>query len=66
MLKFPIFIKPFEVHIDANDFAIGGVFMQDGHPIAFGNKKLSRVQLRWPTHKKELYVSLDPSYFQTS
>jgi hypothetical protein len=43
--KFPDFVKPFEVHIDGNDFAINGVFMQDGHPIAFENKKLSRAQL---------------------
>ncbi len=55
MQKFPDFVKPFEVHIDGNDFAINGVFMQDGHPIAFENKKLSRAQLWWPTHKKELY-----------
>jgi hypothetical protein len=38
ILKFLDFTKPFEVHIDAIDFAIGGVFMQDGHPIAFESK----------------------------
>jgi hypothetical protein len=25
------FIKPFEVHVNANDFAIEGVFMQNDH-----------------------------------
>jgi hypothetical protein len=40
VLKFTNFIKPFEVHIDANDFDIDGVFMYDGHSIAFENKKL--------------------------
>ena len=27
--------KPFEIHTNASDFAIGGVVMQKGHPIAF-------------------------------
>ncbi len=40
MLRFLDFIKPFEVHIDASDFAIDKVLMQDGHPIAFKSKKL--------------------------
>jgi hypothetical protein len=39
MLRFSDFVKPFEVHTNANDFTIGGVFMQDGHPIAFESKK---------------------------
>jgi hypothetical protein len=37
ILKFPHFTKLFEVHIDASDFAIYGVFIQDGHPIAGEN-----------------------------
>jgi hypothetical protein len=40
MLKFPNFTKPFEVHTNANDFTIGEVHMQNGHPIAFEYKKL--------------------------
>jgi hypothetical protein len=31
--------KSFEVHIYANDFAMGGVFIEDGHPIDFESKK---------------------------
>ncbi len=56
MLKFLNFTKPFEIHIDASGFAIGGVLMQDGHPIAFKNKKICGVQLWWPTHEKESYT----------
>jgi hypothetical protein len=40
MLKFPDFIKPFKVHTNASDFTIGAILMQNGHPIAFENKKL--------------------------
>ncbi len=40
VLSFLDSTKPFKVHTDANGFAIGGVFMQEGHLIAFENKKL--------------------------
>ena len=56
MLKFPKFDKPFEVHTDASDFAIGGVLMQDGRPIAYESKKLDGCQRRWSTHEKELFA----------
>ena len=56
MLKFPKFDKPFEVHTDASDFAIGGVLMQDGRPIAYESKKLDGCQRKWPTHEKELFA----------
>ncbi len=45
ILKFLDFTKLFEAHIDANDFAIGGVLMQDGHLIAFESKKLYGARL---------------------
>ena len=56
MLKYPEFDKEFEVHTDASSFAIGGVLMQDGHPVAYESRKLTGSQLRWPTHEKELYA----------
>ena len=39
VLKFSEFNKHFEVHMDASEFAIGGVLMQDGQPIAYESKK---------------------------
>ena len=55
VLKFPKFKKPFEVHTDASDFAIG-LLMQEGRPVAFESKKLSDVERQWPTHEKEMWA----------
>ncbi|GKB40664.1 putative nucleotidyltransferase, ribonuclease H [Tanacetum coccineum] len=41
----------FELHTDASDFAIGGILMQDGHPIAFESQKLNEME-----RKYNLYV----------
>ena len=46
MLKFPEFKKPFEVHTNVSDFAVGGVLMQEGRPVAFESKKLLDVERR--------------------
>ncbi|KAL9256840.1 Retrovirus-related Pol polyprotein from transposon 17.6-like protein [Drosera capensis] len=46
--------KPFEVHTDASDFAIGGVLMQEGHPIAFESRKLNDTERRYSVHEKEM------------
>jgi hypothetical protein len=43
VLSFLDSTKPFKVHTNANGCAIGGVFMQEAHPIAFENKKLVRA-----------------------
>ncbi|KAL2632608.1 hypothetical protein R1flu_004087 [Riccia fluitans] len=56
VLKLPEFDKPFEVHTDASDYAIGGVLAQNARPIAYESRKLSERESHWPTHEKELYA----------
>jgi len=44
LLKLPDFDKDFEIHSDASDFAIGGVLVQEGIPLAFKNKKVNETK----------------------
>ena len=54
VLSFPDLNKPFELHTDASDFAIGGVLMQEGHPIAFESRKLNDTERRYTVQEKEM------------
>lgn len=52
--------KPFVVHTDASDYAVGAVLSQRNdrgelRPIGFVSEKLSDVEYRWSVYEKELY-----------
>ncbi|RVX07789.1 Transposon Ty3-I Gag-Pol polyprotein [Vitis vinifera] len=54
VLALPDHTKAFEVHIDASDFAIRGVFMQERHLIAFESRKLNDTERRYTVQEKEM------------
>ena len=54
VLKLLDFELPFEVHTDASDRAIGGVLVQEGHPLAFESRKLKEAEQRYSIHEKEM------------
>ena len=54
ILKLPDFERPFEVHTDASDFSIGGVLMQDGHPVAYESRKLQDREQKYSVHEKKM------------
>ena len=56
ILRLPYLEFPFEVHTDASDRALGGVLVQEGHPIAFESRKLDAIKKMYNTHEKEMTV----------
>ncbi|RVW24825.1 Retrovirus-related Pol polyprotein from transposon 17.6 [Vitis vinifera] len=58
VLALPDHTKGFEVHTDALDFAIGGVLMQDRHPI-FESRKLNDTERRYNGQENEM-IAISP------
>jgi hypothetical protein len=54
MLTYPKFDEPFILYIDANDKQIGGIISQDGKPLGFFSKKLTKTQQRNPVIEQDL------------
>ncbi|KAA0049809.1 reverse transcriptase [Cucumis melo var. makuwa] len=48
--------KPFEVETDASDYALGGVLLQNGHPIAYESRKLNAAERRYTVSEKEMFT----------
>ena len=44
----------FEMHTNTSDRALSGVLVQEGHPVAFTNRKLDAAEQRYNTHEKEM------------
>ena len=43
-LTYPDWSKPFDIHTDASDKQLGAVISQDGKPITFFSRRLSKLQ----------------------
>nr|GEZ84427.1 reverse transcriptase [Tanacetum cinerariifolium] len=54
VLRFPDFTLPFTVETDACNVGVGAVLMQQGQPIAFLSKGLSKKNQMLSTYEKEL------------
>lgn len=55
--------KLFEVQTDASDYVLGGVLLQEGHPVAYESRKLKDAQRRYAAHEKELLVIVHCLHF---
>ena len=54
VLTFPDFSIPFQIHVDASEYQLGGVVSQEGKPIAFYSRKLSQTQQKCTTGEREM------------
>nr|GEU90614.1 hypothetical protein [Tanacetum cinerariifolium] len=54
VLRLPDVTMPFELHTHASDFAIGGVLIQDRHPVAFESQKLNETKRKYTVQEKEM------------
>ncbi|KAJ7941085.1 Retrotransposon protein, putative, Ty3-gypsy subclass [Quillaja saponaria] len=53
VLALPDISKPFEVQTDASDYALGGVLLQENHPVAYESHKLSQAERRYTAQEKD-------------
>ena len=56
VLVLPDFRQPFEIEIDASDYALSAVITQSSHPITFYSKIFNDTVRRYLTYEKELYA----------
>lgn len=54
ILALSYYNKPFQLLADAFDCAIGGVLMQEGHPLAYKSCKQNDTERRYSIHDKEM------------
>jgi len=60
VLRAPDPSKPFVLHTDASNYALGAVLMQDFgdglQPIAYESHRFTDRESEWPTHERELFA----------
>ena len=54
VLALPNLQQPFEIEIDASQYALGIVLEHGGHPHVYYSKPQSQATLNYKTHNKEL------------
>ncbi|KAJ7944105.1 Retrotransposon protein, putative, Ty3-gypsy subclass [Quillaja saponaria] len=54
VLALPDISKPFKVQTDASNYALGGVLLQESHPVAYESHKLSQAERRYTAQEKEM------------
>nr|XP_016513366.1 PREDICTED: uncharacterized mitochondrial protein AtMg00860-like [Nicotiana tabacum] len=54
VLALPDLAKPFEVQTDASNYDLGGVLLQDGHPLVYESWKLKDAERCYAAHKQQL------------
>jgi hypothetical protein len=56
VLALPNLRQPFEIQIDASNYAMGAVLLQYGKPICFHSETFNGAVINYPTYDNELYA----------
>ena len=59
MLHCPDFNKTFDIHTDSSEYQMGAVISQNGKPVVYWSKKLTKTQRKYPTIDQELLVIVE-------
>lgn len=53
LLQHPDLTKRFDIRTDASEYGIGAILEQDGRPVAYLSRPLSRAEAKWTTAERE-------------
>ena len=58
VLTIPDLAKPFKVIVDASNFDMSGILLQDEKPVAYESRKFKPAECNYPVHEREMLAAI--------